>query len=201
LLERNRLDVSLRRLMDKDKYLIMGVELEELTDDGRAAGPIQQAWHKLGNNIKYDNQDFRDDEINLTVYGGIGKSWMNDLGNWKCTSKIEGTIGQNVLNFDDTYIKARGEVEFSSNELLGGSEENPFVLLSAWAEGSLETEDDYTAGAGVAMSFPRQVGKWEIKPEVGFSIKNEKEDRYFSQSQSTKLEPESHIGITFSRKF
>ncbi|WP_372655931.1 hypothetical protein, partial [Halobacteriovorax sp.] len=47
LLERNRLDVSLRRLMDKDKYLIMGVELEELTDDGRAAGPIQQAWHKL----------------------------------------------------------------------------------------------------------------------------------------------------------
>ncbi len=202
LLERNRLDVSLRRLMDKDKYLIVGVELEQLTDDGKVAGPIQRAWHKINKkNIQYDNQDYRDDEINLTVYGGLGKSWMKDIGNWKCTSKIEGTLGQNILNFDDTYIKARGEVEFNSNDLLGGREENPFVLLSAWAEGSLETEGDYTTGAGVTMSFPRQLGKWEIKPEVGFSIKDEKEDRYFSQAQSTKLEPESHIGITFSRKF
>lgn len=203
LLERNRLDTSLRKRYDRDDYFIAGVQLEQLTDDGNVSGPIQKAWHKLSGtkNIQYDNQDFRDDEVNLTLYGGLGREWMKDLGNWKCTSRIEGTIGHNILNHSDSYIKVRGEVDLNSNTLLGGSKDNPFVLVSLWAEGSLETEGGSEKGAGVNMSFPVEVGKWQVKPQVGFSIKDEKEDRYFSQKQSIKLEPESHIGITFTRKF
>ncbi|WP_044557409.1 COMM domain-containing protein [Halobacteriovorax marinus] len=203
LIERNRLDLSLRKKYDVDKYYIAGIELEQITDDGNISGPIQQAWHKLSatRNIQYDNQDFRGNEVNLTLYGGLGREWVSDLGNWKCTSRLEGTLGHNILDTSDAYAKVRGEVELNSNELFGGTKENPFVLVSLWASGSLETKSAPEKQAGIKMSFPVEVGKWEVKPHVGFSIKDEKEDRYFTQKQSTKLEPESHIGITFSRKF
>ncbi len=205
LLERNRLDMSLRRNIDNDGvYYIAGVELEELSDEGRVGGPLQEAWHKAfkkAGNIQYDNQDHMDDEINLTLYGGLGKTWMKDIGNWKCTSTIEGTIGYNILDSEDAYFKTRGSLEINSNEFLGRTKESPFFLLTLWAEGSLETKGGNQTGAGVNLSFPREVGKWQIAPQIGFSVKDEKEDRFFSQQQSIKIEPESHIGITFTRKF
>lgn len=205
LVERNRLDASLRRdINDNGTFFIAGAELEQLTDDGSVAGPLQQAWHKTwqeAGNVQYDNQDHMNDEVNFTLYGGLGKSWMSDLGNWKCTSTIEGTIGHNLLNSGDTYAKARGEIELNSNTFLGGSKENPFLLVSMWAEGSVETEGGNQTAAGLNLSTPIQVGKWQVSPQVGYSIKNEKEDRLFTQSQSSKIEAESHIGITFTRKF
>ena len=204
LIERNRLDGSLRKNLGNDgTFFIAGAELEQLTDDGSVAGPMQDAWHKIWKDdvVQYENQDHMDDEINLTLYGGLGKSWMSDLGNWKCTTTIEGTIGQNVLDIGDTYVKVRGEVDLNSNTMFGGTKENPFLLVSMWAEGSVETEGGNQSAAGLNLSTPIKVGKWQVSPQVGVSIKNEKEDRYFSQSQSMKLEPESHIGITFTRKF
>lgn len=204
LLERNRLDISLRKNLDvNDMFLIGGVELEQLTDSGSVADPIQAAWHGAweGNTVQYENQDFMDDKINLTMYGGLGKDWFSDLGKWKCRTRIEGTIGQNLIDAGDTYAKVRGEVELNSNKVFGGTEDNPYFLVSMWAQGSLESQDGNETGAGVQVAFPIEVNKWQIKPHLGLSIKDEKEDRMFSQKQSMKLEPESSIGITFSRKF
>ncbi len=204
LLERNRLDISLRKKLDNsDLFLIGGVELEQLTDDGNMSGPIQTAWHSAWgkDTVQYENQDFMDDKYSLSLYGGVGKDWFHDLGKWKCRTRLEGTIGHNILDSSDTYAKVRGEVEFNSNEVFGGNEDNPYFLVSMWAEGSVESQGGSNRGAGINLSMPTNVGRWQIKPTVGFSIKDEKEDRFFSQKQSKKIEPESHIGITFTRRF
>jgi hypothetical protein len=204
LLERNRLDISLRKNLDvNDMFLIGGVELEQLTDNGSFSDPIQKAWHGAwdSNTVQYENQDFMDDKMNLTVYGGLGKDWLHDLGKWKCRTRIEGTIGQNLLDVGDTFAKVRTEVELNSNEVFGGSEDNPYFLISMWAQGSAETQGGHEKGAGIQVAFPIKVNDWQIKPHFGISIKDEKEDRLFTQSQSMKIEPESSIGITFSKKF
>jgi hypothetical protein len=204
-LERNTLDLKLlKRVGDGNTFAISGFELQELTDEGNVAGPLQDGWHKLfkeNNVIQYANQDFMEDQINFSIYGGVGREWLSDLGNWKCRTRLEGTAGVNVLNTDDAFLKVRGETELNSNKLFDGSEDNPWFLVSLWGEGSLETEGDNQYGLGMTVKSPIEVNDWVIEPSLGMSLQSEKEDKFFSQSQSLKLEPQSHIGITFTRKF
>lgn len=203
--ERNTLDLKLlRRTGLGDDFVIAGFELQQLTDDGNVAGPIQDAWHELlkkENAVQYTNQNYMEDDLDLTLYGGLGKDWFSDLGNWKCRSRLEGTIGVNVLDTEDVFIKTRGEVELNSNKVFGGTEDNPWFLVSMWAEGSLENQGENQYGAGVSVKSPIRVGDWTVEPKIGMSIEVQKEDFMFSQAQSRKIEPQSHIGITFRRKF
>ena len=204
-LERNTLDMKLlKRVGDGSIFAIGGFELEQLTDNGSVAGPLQDAWHGLfeeNNVIQYNNRDFMDDELDLSIYGGVGKEWLSDLGNWKCRSRVEGTVGINILDTDESFVKTRGEILLNSNKVFSGSEDNPWFLVSLWGEGLVGSQGEKDYGAGVKVSSPINFNKWTIEPSVGISMTSEKEDRIFSQEQSLELEPQSHIGITFSRKF
>ena len=114
---------------------------------------------------------------------------------------MEGTVGVNVLDASDAFIKGRAEVELNSNKVLGGTKENPWFLVSLWVEGSLENQGENQYGTGVKISSPISVGNWTVEPAIGMSLSVDKEDYLFKQSQSTKIEPQSHIGLTFKRKF
>jgi hypothetical protein len=202
--ERNKIDFKiLRKYGLDDQFIIGGFELQQTTDDGKVVGPIQDAWHELfkEQSIQYNNQEFMEDDIDLTLYGGIGKDWFSDLGNWKCRTRLEGTAGVNVLDANDVFAKGRGEIELSSDQVFGGSKDNPWFLISLWAEGSVENQGENEYGAGVRVRTPIKVKEWTIEPQIGMSLEADKHDHMFTQSQSTKIEPQSHLGITFRRKF
>ncbi|WP_127716365.1 hypothetical protein [Halobacteriovorax sp. HLS] len=204
-LERNRLDLKLlRNIEGTNTYVISGFELQQLTDDGSVAGPLQDAWHGLYENnnvIQYTNQDFMKNDVDLTLYGGVGKEWLSDLGNWKCRTRAEFTAGVNVLDMEDSFVKARGEIDLNSNKLFDGDEDNPWFIVSMWAEASVENQGTNQHGTGVNVKFPIEVSSWRIEPSIGMSLEYEKEDAYFTQSQSRKIEPQSHIGLTITKKF
>ena len=78
-LERNRFDFKLlRKYGESDSFVIGGFELQQSTDDGTLAGPLQDAWHSLlkEQSIEYNNQEFMKDDIDFTIYGGLGKDFI-----------------------------------------------------------------------------------------------------------------------------
>jgi len=205
-LERDRLDLSLRKSLYKQAsdYMILGAELEHKTDSGFLAQMLQEKWHdawKEQDVIQYKNVDHMDDETHLKAYGGIGKEWLADLGNWKCRATGEATIKASTEGLSKTEVKIRGDAQVNSGTTFGRSQDNPWLAVALWAEGNVNLEGDTEKGAGVEISTSAQVSSWNVKPYIGANYYNEEEDRLFNLKKNNINDLEHVIGIRVTKKF
>ncbi len=204
-LERDTLDISLRKKFEEDaqKYLILGGELEHNTDEGMFAQAIQDQWHSAWNGadmVQYENIDHMENKTYLKAYGGVGKEWLKDLGNWKCKATAESTIKVSTEGFGKTELGVRADAQISSGTSLGRNKDNPWLTVALWAEGNVNLEGEREENAGIEISTSTKVNNWKIKPFIGMNYHNEKEDKLFGLGKDSN-EPEHVLGIRISRPF
>ncbi len=197
--EMNTFDVRLERNFDtknvSNLYAIGEFNLTHLTDEGFASRKVQNWWHQTSQQmtdrkiIQYNYLKEEDAKTSVTLMTGIGKSWMADLGNWKCATKAELRMGLTATSKGaiSPEVAVRSEMKVSHSAV-------KWIALSAWTQAKSGYLGKSYQG-GMTLSMPFKTKNYTIEPFIG--IERHKTDLDKKYSETGKASENYHVfGVT-----
>lgn len=184
-MEETTLDIKGTRnfVGDSSLYGIGSISLRELSDEDRGSQSVQEYWHEVTGSLQYNYLEHMDNEYSLEAKVGVGKKVEGNLGKWRCRAKLEGLVGVDIWNLGRGEIEVNASVGIDSGSMGGRSKNNPWIIIDAYTNQSLDTDNSRDSMYGAKISTSFKVGETHIRPFMGIELYDEKSDRMFQTAE------------------
>ncbi len=191
-----KLDKNIAKNEQSKTFLTGEFQFINQTDSGNLSRAAQEWWHDVTNQmtggkiIQYKYLKERENQNTVVMMGGVGKEWVNNLGNWKCQTRAELAVGMSYGTGASMSAEAKA---FASNTLSHSA--LPWVALSTWLQGSAGFRGPAVSG-GIQLSMEKKIKNVTIKPFIGIERHFSEKDKSFGQVSGKPYENYHVLGVT-----
>lgn len=191
-----KLDKNIAKNENSKTFLTGEFQFINQTDSGNLSRAAQEWWHDVTNKmtggkiIQYNYIKEREDQNTVLIMGGVGKEWINNLGNWKCQSRAELAVG---MSYGTGAMMSAEAKAFASNTI--SHRALPWVALSTWLQGSAGVMGPAASG-GIQLSMEKKIKNVTIKPFIGVERHFTDKDKTFGQVSGKPYENYHVLGVT-----
>lgn len=195
--ERNTLDLQIdRNFYDNSKYIIGKFNFTHETDSGQLARASQEWWHNIAESqfgfksVKYHYTNKEESISTISLGLGVGKKFINDIGNWKCQTKAEIIGGMSI----DSSKLLHPEVSASIENKLS-HKALPWVALTSWLQSSNGFKGPVVEG-GFVLSAEKKMFNVIVRPYIGVERHIDPMDKKFGSLNGKAYENYHVFGVT-----